>query len=99
MATKRQIAVRKAIRGFIPLAPLADVEPVEEHALRASMKTLPPAIAAWLAVTAHVRHAHTEYDRMLDEGYDRDSARHFVRDDMQDVLTRWGCRRTLTDDD
>lgn len=99
MSTKRQQAIRKAIRALVPLAPYADVAPIEAHALEASMKTLPPTVAAWLAVGARVRHAHTEYDALLEDGYDRDAARFFVRDDMERVLTAWGCRRTLTDED
>ena len=34
------------------------------------MKTLPPSVAVWLATVAHVRHAHTRYDAMLEDGYD-----------------------------
>ena len=29
----------------------------------------------WLATVAHVRHQHTEYEKLLEEGYDRDAAR------------------------
>lgn len=97
--TRRQQAIREALRALIPQAPMADFAPIVESALGAHLRTLPPGIAAWLAVTAHVRHAHTDYDDLLAEGYDRDAARFFVRDRMQEVLTGWGCRRTIDDSD
>ena len=63
------------------------------------LKTLPPSVAVWLATVAHVRHAHTEYERLLSEGYDRDSARFFVIDEINAVLTRWRATRLLDPDD
>ena len=35
------------------------------------------------------------YDALLGQGYDRDSARHFVADEMEATLRRWGARRPL----
>ncbi len=64
----------------------------------ARMKRLPPAIALWLTLTAHVRHRHTEYDALLAEGYERDAARHFVIDATDAKLTEWGCARRVADD-
>lgn len=55
-----------------------------------------PQAAAWLALTSHVRHLHTEYDQLLADGYDRDAARHFCAEAMAQVLERWGCRRHLS---
>lgn len=63
------------------------------------MKSLPPTIAVWLATIAHVRHTHTDYDKLLAEGYDRDSARFFVIDETNEVLTRWRATRLLEEDD
>jgi hypothetical protein len=44
---------------------------------------------------AHVRHAHTDYDRLLAEGYDRDAARFFVIDQINETLTRWRATRMM----
>ncbi len=63
------------------------------------MKTLPPSIAVWLATIAHVRHAHTDYEKLLEEGYDRDSARFFVLAQTNETLTRWRATRLLDADD
>jgi hypothetical protein len=96
--TKRQRAIATAVRRFVPLAPLAEVAPILDLAARPHLRAVAPQRAAWLAVAAHVRHAHTPYDALLAEGYDRASARHFVLEDMERVLTGWGCRRAIDGD-
>lgn len=98
--TKRQNDMRKALRLLIPRAPMADSEPILDKALSGHLRHLPPSIALWQATTAYVRHVHTDYDKLLDEGYDRDAARFFVVDDMNDVLDDWGAtKRVETDED
>ena len=52
--------------------------------------------AAWLSLVAYVRHALTEYDDLLAQGYDRESARFFVAAVIDAVLKSWGVRRRLT---
>ena len=54
-----------------------------------------PESAAWLSLVAYVRHTFTDYDALLAQGYDRDSARHFVTEEMIEVLRGWGVRREL----
>ena len=55
----------------------------------------PPA----LSLVAFVRHALTDYDALLAEGYDRDGARFFVAREMREILVGWGVRRALGDED
>lgn len=98
MATSRRRAIDKAVRLLIPAAPLADTLAIREAAGRRHMRTLPVGSAVWLATLAHVRHAHTDYDRLRDEGYDRDSAFFFLVDDINAVLTRWRATRLLNDE-
>jgi hypothetical protein len=95
VATRRQDAIREALRTLVPLAPFSDFDPIYTRAIGPGFRHLPPSTAAWLAVTAHVRHAHTDYDALLAEGYERDAARFFVKDAMEDQLTAWGCRRSI----
>ncbi len=45
--------------------------------------------AVTLAVRAHVRHAHTDYDRLLAEGREPAEARAIVRPAIDGILTRW----------
>jgi len=42
-----------------------------------------------LAVRAHVRHAHTQYDRLLAQSWERSDARAAVTDLVEEVMNRW----------
>ncbi len=53
--------------------------------------------ALWLSLGSHVRHVHTDYERLLAEGYDRDAARFFVADETDAVLAGWGCQRSVAE--
>ncbi|MEQ8372429.1 MAG: DUF2293 domain-containing protein [Roseibium aggregatum] len=97
--TKRQKDMRKALRVLLPRVPFSDAEAILEVALAGHLRHLPPGIALWQATTSHVRHSLTDYDTLLDEGYDRDAARFFVLDEMNDVLSSWGCAKRLEADD
>ncbi|WP_269930416.1 DUF2293 domain-containing protein [Aminobacter sp. HY435] len=98
-STGRQRAVAKALTALLPIAPYSDTEVIRADALAVHMKTLPPSIAVWLATVAHVRHVHTDYEKLLSDGYDRDSARFFVIDQVNATLTRWRATRLLDPDD
>lgn len=93
--TKRQKDMRKALRALAPRLPMIDAEAILDIALAGHLRHLPPSIAVWQATTTHLRHEHTDYDALLDEGYDRDSARHFVADDINSVLAHWGSQKRL----
>lgn len=97
--TGRRRAIAKALTALLPLAPYADMEKIRTDAGAVHMKTLPPTIAVWLATIAHVRHMHTDYEKLLSEGYDRDSARFFVIGQTNETLTRWRATRLLDADD
>jgi len=94
-STGRRKAVDKALTLLIPWAPMADTEAIRDKVDDRKLRTLPPAIAVWLATVTHVRHEHTDYDAMLEDGYDRDAARHFAVDDSNAGLTRWRATRLL----
>lgn len=93
--TVRQKAIHKALREIIPHAPYADFEPIAFAARARHMRDLLPVNSAFLATVAHIRHRYTDYDELRDEGYDKDSARFFVAEEINEVLREWGCRRTL----
>lgn len=94
--TPRQKAVIKALRELIPQAPYADFEPIALAARARHMRELAPRNAAFLATIAHIRHRHTEYDALRDDGYDGDSARHFVLDAINEKLSEWGSTRFVS---
>ena len=97
--TGRQRAIAKALTVLLPLAPYADTEKIRAGANAKHLKTLPPSIAVWLATVAHVSHEHTAYERLLAEGYDRESARFFVIDEVNGTLTTWRATRLLEAED
>ncbi|GAB4525007.1 MAG: DUF2293 domain-containing protein [Roseibium sp.] len=95
--TKRQKDMRRALRVLLPRVPMRDAEAILDLALAGHLRHLPPGIALWQATTSHVRHEKTDYDTLLEDDYDRDAARHFVREDMNEVLRDWGCNREVSD--
>jgi len=99
MSTQRQRAIARALTVLLPLAPYADTERIRSDANAKHLRILPPSVAVWLATVAHVRHAHTDYEALLEDGYDRESARHFVTDQINAALTRWRATRMLDPDD
>ena len=72
----RQIAARACERASGRVGRTAAAKALDPHAIRA-------------AVVAHVRHTHTDYDRLLDTLADRTLARERVHDDVDSMLLRW----------
>ncbi|MCC6887478.1 MAG: DUF2293 domain-containing protein [Hyphomicrobiales bacterium] len=93
-------AIEVALRRLAPKIPKHEFGAVVDQALDSpGLRAAATAeTAAWLALVAYVRHALTDYDELLAQGYDRDSARFFVAAEIEEVLTSWGVRRTLDDD-
>lgn len=95
MATKRRQAIAEALTLTIPRVPYLDAEAIREAAGARHLRELPTSQALWLALIAHIRHQHTDYDSLRDEGYELHEARFFVLDDINEVLDRWGSNRRL----
>lgn len=96
----RREQIDKAVRHLAPRIPRHEFAAVVDHALDSrGLATASPEAAAWLSLVAYVRHVHTEYDTLLDQGYDHDSARFFVRAEMEAILQQLGVRRPLALDD
>jgi hypothetical protein len=96
----RRAAVEAALRRLAPRLPRHEFEAVTDHALgSAGLRTAAPEAAAWLSLVAYARHVFTDYDALLEEGYDPDSARHFVRDGLNAALDGWGVRRRVGEGD
>jgi hypothetical protein len=88
--------IETALRHLAPRIPPHEFVAVIDHALISpGLRHASPENAAWLSLVAYVRHAFTEYDELLQQDYDQNSARHFVADDMQNVLAGWGVKRKL----
>ena len=95
----RRADIEAALRHLAPKIPPHEFGAVVDHALdSAGLRGAAPDKAAWLSLVAYARHVFTEYDELLGQGYDRDSARHFVLGEMEEVLRGWGVRRALGED-
>jgi hypothetical protein len=89
-----------ALRHLVPRLPKHETEIVLDHAMdRPQLRNATPENAAWLSLVAYVRHTMTDYDELLDSGYDLESARHFVLEEMQAILDGWGARRPIVGED
>ncbi len=90
----RRTAIEAAIRNLAPHIPDYEFGAVADHAMdSAGLASASPETAAWLSMVSFIRHVLTEYDALLEEGYDQEAARHFVAADMQAVLAEWGAKR------
>ncbi len=88
--------IERALYALAPRIPEFEAGAIADHAMISrGLATANAETAAWLSLVAFVRHALTEYDLLLEEGYDQDSARHFVAAGMQAILDEWGVRRPL----
>jgi hypothetical protein len=96
----RREAIESAVRILAPRIPRHEFEVVTDHALGSrGLHTASPETAAWLSLVSYIRHQLTDYDGLLDEGYDVESARFFVLDDMNAILEGWGSPRRVKADD
>jgi hypothetical protein len=90
-------AFASAIREQYPACPKTEATEIAEHACRkysgrvgrtAAAKELSPE-AIRLAVIAHIRHAHTEYDELLARYADRHTARERIWAKVSAILNDW----------
>jgi hypothetical protein len=93
-------AIEAALRHLAPRIPAHEFGSVVDHALDSTgLRHASPENAAWLSLVAYVRHALTEYDELLAQGYDQASARFFIADAMRETLEAWGVRRPLGEEE
>jgi hypothetical protein len=87
----------RAIRAQYPRCPAREATQIAEHACRkysgrvgrtAAAKEFNEA-AIRLAVIAHIRHVHTNYDKLLARSDDRETARARVRSEVSAILDDW----------
>jgi hypothetical protein len=96
----KRVDIEAALRRIAPRLPAHEFAAVADHAVDSpGLRTSTAESAAWLSLVAYARHVLTDYDDLLAQGYDRDSARFFVAEELAAVLEGWGARRRLTDED
>ena len=96
----RRAEIEAAVRRLAPRIPAHELASVVDHALDSpGLRAGSPEAAAWLSLVAYVRHVFTDYEELLRQGYDQDSARFFVAEASDEILQRWGVRRRLSSAD
>jgi hypothetical protein len=92
--------IETALRRLAPRIPPHEFAAVVDHAVDSPGLTVAvPETAAWLSLVTYVRHMFTDYDELLREGYDQDSARYFVAAELTAILESWGVRRRLSSEE
>lgn len=93
---QRGFEIAAALRAIIPGLPPRDRDEIVENALASrGLRQASPQAAAWLSAVAYIRHAFTDYDDLLADGYGEEAARHFCLDQINQVLADWGCRKRV----
>ena len=93
----RRANIEAALRRLAPRIPQHEFVVVVDQALdSAGLRTASAETAAWLALVSYVRHVMTDYDALLADGYDFDSARFFTLSRIAVVLEGWGVRRRVS---
>jgi hypothetical protein len=96
----RDHAIAAALRRLLPHLDPRDERGIVDRALGSrGLKTASPEAAAWLSAVAYARHGFTDYDQLLADGYDHESARHFTLDALNEVLRAWGARHSVGEHD
>ena len=94
----RRAEIAHHLRTLFPKAPDKDLRHVLDAAEGSrGLRQASPPTAAWLSAVAYIRHALSEYDTLLAEGYDVDSARHFSLPKINEILMAWGAARQIRD--
>ncbi len=91
MSRRQDIAA--ALARIAPRLPAKPADEVLDGACHSrGLRHASPEAAAWLALVSYARHRASDYDALLAEGYDRDSARYFSKAAIDAALAAWGCR-------
>jgi hypothetical protein len=92
----RRDEVGEALKRIAPRIPRFEREAILDHAEDSpAMARSVPENAAWLSLVSYIRHVLTDYDTLIAEGYERETARFFVIDETNAVLEEWGSPRRV----
>ena len=98
--TRRRAALEPILRELAPRTPPFEFGAALDHAESSvGLRQASLEAAAWLSLVATIRHLCTDYDDLLADGYDIESARFFVRDAINERLGAWGATRRVPVDE
>ena len=100
---KKDVALETKVKAemlkLFPKVPEDEVRCILKHTLKKGSgrvgrnRELPLGGMVGLAVRAHIRHGHTNYDGMLRAGASRDRAREAIRGIVDEKIDAWGGKR------
>ena len=99
VSAKRRKDIAQALTLLAPRVPFYDAEQVREAATAPHMRALTAQNAVRLAALAYIRHSYTDYDKLRDEGLDKDSALYWINDQVTEILNQWQAMALLPDND
>ncbi|KAH7413598.1 hypothetical protein DE146DRAFT_638148 [Phaeosphaeria sp. MPI-PUGE-AT-0046c] len=91
----------KELQSLFPKIPAAEKDSVLQHGFKKHSRrvgrtaSLPLQKKLMLAVIAHIRHKHTEYDALLRAGDAKDVARKATWKKIEGIMCEWGCTQGL----
>jgi hypothetical protein len=97
VSAKRRKDIAQALTLLAPRMPFYDAEQIREAACAPHMRTLTPQNAVRLAALAYIRHTYTDYDKLRDEGLDKDSALYWINDQVIEILNQWNAINLMSD--
>lgn len=96
-SAKRRKDIAQALTMLAPRTPFYDAEQIREAAAAPHMRALTAQNAVRLAALAYIRHTYTDYDKLRDEGLDKDSALYWINDQVTEILKQWGAINLMSD--
>ncbi len=96
-SAKRRKDIAQALTLLAPRMPFYDAEQIREAAASSHMRALTAQNAVRLAALAYIRHTYTDYDKLRDEGLDKDSALYWINDQVSEMLNQWQAAALLPD--
>lgn len=99
VSVKRRKDIAQALTLLAPRMPFYDAEKIREAACAPHMRALTAQNAVRLTALAYIRHTYTDYDKLRDEGLDKDSALYWINDQVIEILNQWCATKLMPDSD
>ncbi len=99
VSAKRRKDIAQALTLLASRMPFYDAEQIREAASAPHMRALTAQNAVRLAALAYIRHTYTDYDKLRDEGLDKDSALYWINDQVIEILNQWSATKLMPDSD
>lgn len=86
----------KLLREMFPAISMLDILSIAKLCRNKKFNKLPPSITCWLCSISYIRHNYTEYDTLLQDGYDQETARYYTIDCINNKLEQWQSKKLLS---